>query len=198
MKGIGLLGLLALALLGKKNGATTGYTWEHLYETSPGDGLSSVPTGEHVELGAQPLVAAAPSMEAPSIGSTGAHTLGTVSPPVYESRTIQEVRLSDPVSSWAWHTPSGPVYSRPPTPEEEQSLECPEVPGIWVYPIESARDVRYCTNPNCPSNLPLDPRDISMTENPDIKPTPATLFDQGADSPPGKRWYCAVCMTYQG
>lgn len=193
MKGIGLLGLLALALLGKKNGETTppSYDWEHLFP-SP---LLTVPINEHVELGAQPLVAAAPSMEVPSIGSTGSHTLGTIAPPVYESRTVQEIV---PVSSWSWQTPSGLVYSRPPTPEEEASLECPEVPGIWEYPIQSAADIRYCTNPQCPSNLPIDPRDISWTENPDIKPTPATLFDQGADSPPGKRWYCAVCNTYQG
>ena len=99
---------------------------------------------------------------------------------------------------WNWYTPGGTVTSREPTPEEEDSgLGCPEVPDIWTYPGQSQQDLRYCSNPSCPSNK--DPSEFDRTIEPgSVPPTPAVLQDQGAESPPGKRWWCSVCRTYQG
>lgn len=129
-----------------------------------------------------PAVSApSPSIAAPK-SSGGYYTIGTP-----KAQT-----------GFKWYTPGGVVESREPTPEESDSgLGCPEVPDIWTYPGQSQQDLRYCSNPLCPSNQ--DPSKYDQTIEPgSVPPTPAVLQDQGQDSPPGKRWWCSVCRTYQG
>lgn len=121
--------------------------------------------------------------------------------PVVPQAVIEPVAIPDPIrttttrkTGWTWYTPGGIITSREPTPEEKESgLGCPEVPGIWTYPMESGRDLRYCTNQACPSN-----NWETMPNGERVAPTPAQLEDQGMDQPAGKRWFCRVCRTYQG
>lgn len=128
---------------------------------------------------------------------------GTVaSPDSYARPTTTDTTQPSPAAPvgsetkprWNWFTPGGTVISRDPTEQEkEDGMGCPPVPGIWEYPAKSASDLRYCSNPDCPAI-----QTVSDMTGAVIPGERAILYDQGADSPSGKRWFCIVCRTYQG
>ena len=211
MKGLGLLGIALAFLLGNKPGSTT-----TLGATGPsagpqplggGDPGTFVPTPS--PSGPFPMadtfvmpettpqetpeqsVFAAPAMAV----SSGTGIFTTLQAPRTTSATSYTavpdlIRSYQEKIGWTWLTPQGPVTSRPPT-EEEKDIGCPEVPEIWTYPGASQQDLKYCANPQCPSNNPERLPNGEM-----VAPTPAVL-EQQKDSQGRITYYCRVCRTIQ-
>jgi len=223
MNGGLLLAALAAALFaGKRSGTpTSGYT--PLVDTPPaappsaggGDTFKPFVDWSDVKPTLRDPIAAAPELKptglkivdisppasapAPAVTNYSTATAkSSVSSQYFDLRTVSRTSTTPKTSSWNWYTPGGTVTSRDPTPEESESgLGCPEVPGIWSFPGQSAMDLRYCSNPDCPALK--DPSTFDQTIDPGTVPVErAILEDQGADSPAGRRWYCRVCRTYQG
>lgn len=211
MKGLDALSIVAaiLALMaGRKSTTNTGYT--PLVDTPP----SGTPTGGGGILQQYPTPATTtsvppsgfsdfstklvttPPASAPAGGLTGLTIKTLDATPTSTSSSnigsISSPALKTPAGTWTWRTPQGDITSRPPTQEEQDSgLGCPEVPDIWTYPGQSQQDLRYCQNPECPSNKPWT--DISGDV---LAPTPAVLEEQ-YNAAGQKSYYCRVCRTIQ-
>lgn len=213
---LGILGAIALALLGgnvkfgKPESGPIGYPWREPQGSLPVTPAAPAPAPAPTEqFGMPPSLAnilpttAPTSLTAPAVATSAtpaaASAVFVVSSPLPRAPSTitpsaAPAPSNEPIKTgWNWFTPQGPITSRNPTPEEEESGQgCPEVPGIWDYSSRSPSSWRYCANPECPSNkTELDPQTGQY-----LPATPAVL-NQEVDSAGNITYFCQVCRTYQ-
>jgi len=218
-KGIGIIGIALALLAGMKSGSTTKTGYTPLVDTpaAGGDIFKPLPASPPQQY-SEPIlkwttppatspaaggltglkivdVPQAPAIVKPATTTPAASTYKPLTTTTFTPTPAAIVNINK-TSSWTWRTPGGAVTSRPPTQEETDSgLGCPEVPDIWTYPGQSMQALRYCANPQCPSNQ--DPAKFDVTINPgEVQPTPAVLT-QEKDAAGNIRYFCGVCRTYQ-
>lgn len=114
-----------------------------------------------------------------------------VMPPPAPAPAAPAAPIRNASTGWRWFTPGGVIESRPKTSEEEQnSLECPQVPGIWDMKRNDPGQWKYCSNPECASNKP----ELDMSTGNYLPATPAVL-QQEVDNAGNVSYYCPVCRN---